>query len=235
MRSDMAKILVERPRLGGGVRYPRHRSPEGRRGPSFEDWRSSEGIRRPWLRGGTKSLNENLAPLRRYLRSNVGRPWNKVYSEVCQRINRDSAVQFHVWQHLMMDVCANPYVVAGDVRRGLLSWFKFYVDPKSGLLRENKQPPWWRQKRRRIEPRMSIPIDDSHEFRQIEGIWYELTLAPIPANKEVFDIVLKVRVSDASADPRSFYGRPVYCPQGGKRQLNSKEIQRLTTAKDAHN
>lgn len=232
MRSDMAKILVERPRFGGGVSYPRHRSPEGRRGPSFEDWRSSEGIRRPWLRGGAKSLNENLAPLRRYLRSNVGRPWNKVYSEVCQRIHRDSAVQFHVWQHLMMDVCTNPYVVDGDVGRRW--WFPFYVDPKSGLLRENNELPPWRQKPSRIETKTSIPIDDSHEFRQIEGIWYELTLAPIPMNKEVFDIVLRVRVSDVNPDPRSFYGRPVHCPQGGKRQLNSKEIRRLPTEKDAH-
>jgi hypothetical protein len=228
----MAKILVERPRLGGGVRFPRQRSPEGRRGPRFEDWRSSQGIRRPWLRDQQKLLNENLAPLRRYLRSNVGRPWNKVYSEVCQRINRDSAVQFHVWQHLMMDVCTNPYVVGGDV--GRTWWFRFYVDPKSGLLCENKELPRWRQKRSQVESKTSIPIDDSHEFRRIEGIWYELKLTPIPAKGEVFDIVLKVRVSDVSSDARSFYGRPVYCPQGGKRQLNSKEIRRLPTPTDAH-
>ena len=30
---------------------------------------------------GYKSLNENLAPLRRYLVRQVDRPWNKVWSE----------------------------------------------------------------------------------------------------------------------------------------------------------
>src|SRR5438309_9686382 len=33
-------------------------------------------------RPGEKWLNENLAPLRRYLESNVGRPWSKVYAEI---------------------------------------------------------------------------------------------------------------------------------------------------------
>lgn len=32
--------------------------------------------------GGSKVLNENLTPLRRYLERQVGRPWNKVYSEI---------------------------------------------------------------------------------------------------------------------------------------------------------
>jgi hypothetical protein len=226
MRSDMAKILVERPRLGGGSRFPRGRNPDGPRVPC-EDWRTAEGMRRPWLRGDYKSLNENLAPLRRYLRSNVGRPWDKVYSEVCQRINRDSAVQFHVWQHLMTDVCTNPYLIEGDVGRGPWTWFRFYVDPKTGLLRENRVPPEWKRKRKRTRRRHAIPIDDTHEYRQLEGIWYELTLAPIPAGEEPFDIVLKVRVSEANTEARSFYGRPVYCPPGGKRQLNSREIRRL--------
>ena len=31
-------------------------------------------------RGGFKVLNENLAPLRRYLEAQVGRPWDKIYS-----------------------------------------------------------------------------------------------------------------------------------------------------------
>ena len=99
MRSDMAKVIVERSRLGGGVPFPRHTPPEGRRVP-FEDQCNRQGIRRPWMKGRAKNLNENFAPLRRFLQTNAGRPWNKIYSEVCERINRDSAVQLHVWQHL---------------------------------------------------------------------------------------------------------------------------------------
>ena len=70
-------------------------------------------------------------------RSNVGRPWTKVYSEVCERINRDSAVQLHVWQHLMQDVCTDPYVIQGDVRRWPgFEWCRFYVDPRGTPPRE---------------------------------------------------------------------------------------------------
>ena len=77
MRADMFKVLVER---------PRHR------------WKWDDGSARwsrndidepAWLRTragyGTRALNENLAPLRRYLHAQVGRPWNKVFSEIQSR------------------------------------------------------------------------------------------------------------------------------------------------------
>ena len=51
-------------------------------------------------RAGMKSLNEHLGPLRRYLSSQVGRPWDKVYAEICAHISVDSAVQDHVRDHV---------------------------------------------------------------------------------------------------------------------------------------
>ena len=60
MRADMSRVIVERPRRGGFHR-------RGRAVP-LEDLPHHEGMRRPHvLSGGEKSLNENLAPLRRYL------------------------------------------------------------------------------------------------------------------------------------------------------------------------
>ena len=50
--------------------------------------------------GHTKWLNEHLGPLRRYLDSQVGRPWDKVFSEICAHIDRSSAVQDHVRDHV---------------------------------------------------------------------------------------------------------------------------------------
>lgn len=227
MRSDMAKVIVERPRHGGGVRFPRAEGPDDPR-LSVEDWRSREGIRRPWDRTSCrKDLNENLAPLRRYLRSNVGRPWNKIYSEICQQINRDSAVQLHVWQHLMQDVCTNPYVISGDVRRfSIFSGYYFYIDPRSGLLRE--APPYrWKHLRRTTEPPDDrIDIDQRHQLRRIEGIWYELELAMLPRNQFVFDLGTRRQCSPGMRDEMiRFYGRAVYAI--GKRQLNKKELRRI--------
>src|SRR4051812_29056576 len=98
MRHDMAKVIVERPRHGGGAKYPRaaFRSDSHRQ---MEDHPRRTSAKRPWMEfgRGQKHLNENLAPLRRYLRSQVGRPWDKVYSEIRERINPDSAVQLHIW------------------------------------------------------------------------------------------------------------------------------------------
>src|SRR5688500_12073029 len=112
MRDDMAQVIVERPRYGGGIKYPRGSVRDTDRLPA-EDWKRREGIGRPWRgRSGEKFLNENLSPLRRFLRSSVGRPWDKVYGEICERINRNSAVQLHIWQHLVQYVCTNPYEVA---------------------------------------------------------------------------------------------------------------------------
>jgi len=95
MRSDMHKVIVERPRRGGGVRTRR-----GRR-RDYDDLPSREGMkRRHVLAGSEKALNEHLSPLERFLRKQVGRPWNAVYRDICARIRPDSAVQLHVRQHI---------------------------------------------------------------------------------------------------------------------------------------
>jgi hypothetical protein len=47
-----------------------------------------------------ENARENLAPLRRFLASRVGRRWDDVYSEVRAAIRADSAAQLHVLQHL---------------------------------------------------------------------------------------------------------------------------------------
>ena len=48
----------------------------------FDDMPTHEGMRRGHaLRGDRKELNENLTPLRCFLESQVGRPWDKVYPD----------------------------------------------------------------------------------------------------------------------------------------------------------
>ena len=233
MRSDMAKVIVERPRTGGGTPYPRHTLGDGRR-VSIEECRKRESIRRAG-RKDRKYLNENLAPLRRFLRANVGRPWNKVYSEVCESINRDSAVQLHVWQHLTWEVCTNPYVIDDTVRPYAWTGYRFYVEPKTGLLRENKRwrHRWVRAKKAEQAPPV-VKIDETREYRLVEGLWYEIEFATLPEGQSVFDIVLKQHWPQLPrAEFRRLYGRDVYAVR--KRQLNKKEIRRLPDfATDGH-
>lgn len=63
MRWDMYKVIVERPRIGGSHAPSRKRADQrARQDPEHAP------LREPISRGrGSKHLNENLAPLRRYL------------------------------------------------------------------------------------------------------------------------------------------------------------------------
>jgi len=104
MRKDMFKIIVERPRRGGKW------GKEGRKAnldpseqPKTESMRKSHRDR--------KSLNENLKPLERYFISQVGRPWDKVYSEVCEHLSSGSTVKEHVKNHVKDLVRLNVTIV----------------------------------------------------------------------------------------------------------------------------
>ena len=96
MREDMFKVIVERPRWGS-----RHGVRSKLRHDKVPDRKHATG-RRMVLEGEgwTKYLNENLAPLKRYLHKQVGRPWNKVYSEICEHLDTGSTVKQHVRDHL---------------------------------------------------------------------------------------------------------------------------------------
>jgi len=232
MREDMAKVIVERPRWGGGARFPRG---AGRDGSDLENLPPRQPIKRPWMaRGLEKGLNENLAPLRRYLLSNVGRPWDKVFGEICERINFDSAVQLHIWQHVKQYVCLDAVRTPGGYAdsRGLLAvWPPFVVDSKTGLLRKNDASRWWRRWkwRRERQPADSnlVRIDDTHSCRRINGIWYEVELRPVPRDLSfVFDAVARKPVAEIPPhDLERVGGVPHYAAV--KRQLNSREVRRL--------
>jgi hypothetical protein len=186
MREDMSRVIVERPRLGGG---------HGRKGRALplEDLPSKEGIRRPHRRGHNyKSLNENLAPLRRYLERQVGRPWNKVYSEISRQLRTDNPVQQHVRDHLKDFVAIKPrripyplYRADGSIAQPDRLWHEpLYVDPIDGLLKRTDRLPEAkaerRARRRPPPPPGPIALATDHELRRIDGSWYEITLAVLP-------------------------------------------------------
>lgn len=183
MRSDMARVIVERPRI------PAFNSRKGRR-RDWDDLPTQEGLRRAQsLRGDRKTLNENLAPLRRYLESQVGRPWDKVYSEIAAHLRADSAVQQHVRDHLRDFVAVKARRVNHgwrSVRGRTLWWQPLYVDPLTGLLcRTDRLPEEKARARRERQPRIAKPVEhisvaEDRELRLIRGLWYEVRLAPLP-------------------------------------------------------
>jgi hypothetical protein len=57
--------------------------------------------------------------LRRYgvgCKSQVNRPWNKVYSELCANIDRRNTVQEHIFAHIEQFVAVKTHLVDGEVR-----------------------------------------------------------------------------------------------------------------------
>jgi hypothetical protein len=178
MRSNMAKVIVERPRRN------RH---SGRRGRpvALDDLPSHEGMRRAQaLRGDRKELNENLQPLRRYLERQVGRPWRKVYGEIAKNLRVDSTVQQHVRDHLGDFVAIKPRRIKSWKGRMDPWWQPFYVDPATGLLCRTDRLPEVKARRRAERNRPPAPvtrvaIGKDSELRLVAGLWYHVRLAPL--------------------------------------------------------
>ena len=113
-----------------------------------------------------KEFGENLNPLWRYLQKQVGRPWDAVYSEVCENMDRRSAVGAHIFQHLYDFAIPAREVVFVDDKPHRLTWSgtpepiaysgkvgqfgNFWVDPRDGILKKGtkaQERPWDRKRR----------------------------------------------------------------------------------------
>jgi hypothetical protein len=149
----MHKVIVERPREHRGWRR-RHGTKFPRKAlRSANPFRELDDSTRDLLAKrryseDPKFLNENLQPLVRYLGRQVGRPWNKVFSEISEHLCVRSAVQKHVFDHLMQHVA-----LAAEERDGCVyallpgggygaltiprwrSYPLFYVCARTGLLK----------------------------------------------------------------------------------------------------
>lgn len=142
MRADMFKVIVERPRSGAG-HAP---SPKLKRTPDphiqFIGLKRHASIATRY----SKYLNENLAPLARFLRSRRGRPWDEVFSEICATLDTGSTVKMHVRSHIEDYVLARisvgrrgEWMHEGEVLEGEDRWRRrraFFVDPRDGILKD---------------------------------------------------------------------------------------------------
>ena len=102
MRGDMHRVIITRPRKLGSI------ARKGRSRP-LDELPTREGVlRAARQRGGDKSFSDHLQPLRRFLEKQVGRPWNKVFSEVTAGRSLDSTIHHHLLTHLREFVAVKP-------------------------------------------------------------------------------------------------------------------------------
>ena len=196
----MHEVVIERPRWGSSRSYPRAFMLN-----RFErvDPPKQEAMGRYY---GSKSLSDNLAPLRRYLRSNTNRPWSKVRSEMAAHLRLTSAVQKHIFDHLSWYVCETTLLRDGVVwgadaygRPMPFGGAPFYVHPRSGHLVAAPSRP------RKLKSRLRLPNPDvrtvrGHFLRRIEGQWHEVHLAAMPADRlHVVDAFTRTGVTSFSS------------------------------------
>jgi hypothetical protein len=197
MRADMAKVIVERPRHGSRLRGAGKGYRRRRQKIAPEHQPKREGIAE---RGGRmKQFNEHLGPLRRYLQAQVGRPWNKVFAEICANLSRDSVVQDHVrdhvWDYVVVAVNMNdgvPCYASGALYDQPLDRHAWrvpllYVCPCTGMLRRVKRKGGRRDRRPNPNPRdggrlQLVPFDADSAFVLVHGKWLHVEFAPFPVS-----------------------------------------------------
>ena len=151
MRDDMANVVTERPRRGHGNKS---KKTTGRSIRGYDPDRDyDEATRLPVARGRqygyeAKEFSDLINPLGRYLRSCIGRPWNKVHSELSHRLDRRSLSGLHIWGHIRWEIETDCYIgedrlaYSNDRTYGLSEYpvDGLYVHPKTGLIREQRRP-----------------------------------------------------------------------------------------------
>lgn len=202
MRPDMFKVIVERPRGGGGVRH-RECSVDDENLPSHE------GMSRPHkIRGNYKWLNENLKPLQRFLERRVGRRWDDVYSEICANLRPRSTVQQHVRDHVdcfvNRDVRLAPDGSLQSVPPLGESWGRytqFFVDPRDGALRSLPRRKW----KSPVKTLTRLVLGPERELIKVKGIWYWVVFADVPAPvrkvRQVWSKKLRAMTEEVSLIP----------------------------------
>ena len=234
MREDMAQVVIERPRWGSsrGYHQVRPRDIARRDLERLADLPRNEGMRRPHQ--NSKGLSDLLGPLRKFLVRQVGRPWNKVHSEICERISPNSTIQLHILGHLDDLIETRVRVDAeGRLQRSGQRWRwgavddwpgLLYVHPRTGLIRRVPEAvaPW---KRRPQIPDPEVrTIGAERELWRRDGIWYwaifataEIAVANVPGPTDCF--------TGQRVAPGARY-------RVGKRQASNRDLRRHGLSND---
>ncbi len=159
--------------------------------------------------------NDRLAPLERFLESNVGRPWNDVYSEIREHCDTRNIRGQHLWEHVVEDV-----LYPWRIRQGA------YVDDE-GVLQYYRRP-----KRALPRPRVTVlhvnadvwyewfPFEnyDGKKYRvQPRAQWYLMKRTWEEYTTPLFDYSKRPAVQIGHSEPK--YREVITKRQCSKRQL----------------
>lgn len=210
MRKDMKDMLVTPGRSGkSGQRYKRQKSQDVEELdslPEREKIRAQYGWR-DW------SFGDHINPLNRWLEKQVGRPFDKVYSEFCKHIDSRCLRGWHARDHFWMEVSTYEERLVRLEKR----WYwpkRFYVDRNGILCKENKQRRWRRQDKE-LDPN-TFQVGD-RIFERINGCWFEVWYEKVERCQKVVNFWTK-RIEE-----RYYYEDVKTC----QKQLSKKDMKKL--------
>jgi len=192
MRPDMKKVVVERPRWGS--RQSNHKFSARLKYVPDHDYeeqpKKAYGFESHVVDRGSKyfakEFTDVLGPLKRFLRKNVGRPWDNVYSEICRGLDRRKVTGLHIFRHVEDFVEKNCCFVEGQPyslrRLGGYPVRWFYVHPDTGLLCAAPRGAGARKRKRATALAAEITffrLSDEGGYRKHQGIWYRVKLRRI--------------------------------------------------------
>lgn len=228
----LSEIVIERPRGGMRISLSKLQGFKKQLHQLTEE-ASQDGLLSPYLikpRNKSKYLSDHLGPLRRFLRSCIGRPWNDVYSELCQRLDHNTMAGQHVLDHVQDYVEQHVELIDGipyrksrrQYRLAQSYRFQLYVHPHTGILCDAKEPSQGAIAVPSAEPKPLpdvIKLDAYHHYHKLDNIWYLITYQVLPtATEHVFDLLERVIIKPGQRG----YGQ-LYAAQ--KRQCNKRELK----------
>jgi len=179
MREDMHKVVVERERHGSwkpgrkwGQRLVFVPNSDYEDQPMF-----ASSARGRQYSGDSKHFSDVLGPLRGFVRSNIGRPWDKVFSELRQGLDVRKVTGLHIFDHVKWMVETDCWIGADRKIYAKPKEYEvtgFYVHPRTGLLCfATQQSRRERKKLKLMKQEINeIRLEDQHSFRLIDGQWY---------------------------------------------------------------
>lgn len=199
----MKDVIIDTGRYGGGW------SRKGRQ-KDLEELPEKEGMKGKYG-WNTKSFGDRTQPLDGFLRKNVGRPWDKVWSEICQHNDSRSIRGYHLREHIW------DYVQTWGEYNEQYNWryrsgWGYHID-QNGILRKNKN------RREKWKPKMdpdACCIGDT-EYKRVNGCWFEVWYERVEYNEKQYSYLTR-RVETV---------RYYDWVQTRQRQLGKKELKYL--------
>lgn len=200
MKADFNKLLVERERSGHRMHFGenRHLRILNLKDEDGYPLGGRESMRkRHKISGEYKSFNENLNPLKGWVRGCLGKKWDKCYSELRKTFDARGVINDHILQHLYDYVDVNAKLIDGKVmttRRYSGAGFvpisqslsEYYVCPKDGIVKKTNKAPRRsvikeeEARKQREKDAVFRALDADNHLHLIDGVWYHFTLKDLP-------------------------------------------------------